>query len=361
MSLQQQGVAFAFGQGMDHPFGYGMPTPASDNGTVNLIDLHFSQPDHLPAQLPLFLGSNPQGPEIRDTVLQEQNDFRFWSSTQANPPANFAARQGAAYTEVEPLLHQNMAFWNTESLQGMVNPLTEVPVQLGAFYTQAQQPLPQDTALWPTESQPGFDDLLSSPANPPAELPAWQGATTIPVQYQLHQNMAAQQPEILFDRTMIPVYSAGVFPAAEGGTGAGPQPLFHTVGPETRARMERGAQQLKEKAMLGPRKRKAEEAVDAEPVGNPKAKSRRPGPPKADPGKPSRTSCFHQHQRCCDIAVGCQENCLLKTEYPDYWKKKADETRYYVVDGASYTTSDLWIWMWEDSNRREKKGRAAKN
>ena len=56
-----------------------------------------------------------------------------------------------------------------------------------------------------------------------------------------------------------------------------------------------------------------------------------------------------------------QENCLLKTEYPDCWKKKADKTRYYVVGGASYTTSDLWIWMWEDSNRREKKGRAAKN
>lgn len=102
-------------------------------------------------------------------------------------------------------------------------------------------------------------------------------------------------------------------------------------------------------------------------VRSPKKLSRRrktpqpASPPKYGPGNPRPKNrvgqtkawgqALRQHRRRCEETVGCQEDCMMKKEFPEKWAaQRATVCRGWVdgdkEKGQEVTTNELWAWKY---------------
>ncbi|KAI6817589.1 hypothetical protein KC367_g676 [Hortaea werneckii] len=102
--------------------------------------------------------------------------------------------------------------------------------------------------------------------------------------------------------------------------------------------------------------------------------------PKYGPGNPrpnnrvgqtrNWSQAMRQHRRRCEETVGCQEDCMVKKEFPEKWAKQRATVCKGWVDGdkekgREVTTNELWAWKYDakparkaaPAKRRAKKAR----
>ncbi|GAB1738260.1 hypothetical protein NU219Hw_g2805t1 [Hortaea werneckii] len=85
-------------------------------------------------------------------------------------------------------------------------------------------------------------------------------------------------------------------------------------------------------------------------------------PPKYGPGNPrpgnrvgqtkAWSQALRQHKRRCEETVGCQEDCMVKTDFPEKWAaQRATLCRGWVggdkENGQEVTTNELWAWKYD--------------
>ncbi|KAI6860315.1 hypothetical protein KC338_g7025 [Hortaea werneckii] len=85
-------------------------------------------------------------------------------------------------------------------------------------------------------------------------------------------------------------------------------------------------------------------------------------PPKYGPGNPrpnnrvgqtrNWSQALRQHRRRCEETVGCQEDCMVKKEFPEKWaEQNATVCKGWVggkkEKGEEVTTNELWAWKYD--------------
>lgn len=215
------------------------------------------------------------------------------------------------------------------------------------------------------------------PANPPAELSAWQGAGAGLQQQPALQYMPVQGTGNVF-RDYIPA-NGGIFfgptakspsttiPAPQAGSPAGPGYLLTPVDAATRAAIEEQKRQEKEAKKTGPRrpKRKRQELEEEVTAEQPPRKGGRTGPKKAGDGTPGYTACWRHHTRECTPATGCVDSCLFKRYYRAEWETKAATERNFRdpedPKGPLVPTTELFAYMYVNAGSGTRAARRRRN
>ena len=85
-------------------------------------------------------------------------------------------------------------------------------------------------------------------------------------------------------------------------------------------------------------------------------------PPKYGPGNPrpnnrvgqtrNWSQALRQHKHRCEETVGCQDDCMVKKEFPEKWaEQKATVCKGWVggkkEKGEEVTTNELWAWKYD--------------